>query len=95
MFTVPGAEIKVSQENRQANFENYSTTDDHLMHIVGIALDQKGNKYYITKNSWGEISDYKGYLYISESFIKMKTVSIMLHKDGLPKNSSKKLFESE
>jgi bleomycin hydrolase len=95
LFTMPGSEISVSQENRQSNFENYSTTDDHLMHIVGIALDQKGNKYYITKNSWGEISNYKGFLYISESYIKMKTVSIMLHKDGLPENSSKKLFESE
>lgn len=95
LFTVPGPEIKVTQENRQANFENYSTTDDHLMHIVGIALDQNGTKYYITKNSWGEISDYKGYLYISEAFMKMKTVSILIHKNGLPKNSSKKLFESD
>jgi len=95
LFTVPGSEIDVTQENRQVNFENYSTTDDHLMHIVGIALDQNGTKYYITKNSWGEISDYKGYLYISEAFMKMKTVSILIHKNGLPKNSSKKLFESE
>lgn len=95
LFTMPGEEIAVTQENRQANFENYSTTDDHLMHIVGIALDQKGTKYYITKNSWGEISDYKGYLYMSEAYVKMKTVSVMIHKDGLPKNSAKKLFEAE
>ena len=95
LFTVPGPEIKVTQENRQINFENYSTTDDHLMHIVGIALDQKGTKYYIIKNSWGEISDYNGFLYMSEAFMKMKTISIMIHKDALPKNSSKKLFESD
>jgi len=95
LFTAPGPELKVNQEIRQANFENYSTTDDHLMHIVGIAIDQSGAKYYITKNSWGEISDYSGFLYISESYIKMKTVSIMLHKKALPKISSKKLFVSE
>jgi bleomycin hydrolase len=95
LFFVPGPEIDVTQENRQKNFENYSTTDDHLMHIVGIALDQNGTKYYITKNSWGEISDYQGYLYMSEPFIKMKTISVMIHKDALPKNSFKKLFESE
>jgi len=95
LFTKPGKEVVVTQENRQENFESYSTTDDHLMHIVGIALDQNGTKYYITKNSWGEISDYKGYLYMSEAFLKMKTVSIMIHKDGLPKASSKKLFDSE
>jgi len=92
LFTMPGAEVKVTQENRQANFENYSTTDDHLMHIVGIALDQKGNKYYITKNSWGEISDYKGFLYMSESYLRMKTVSIMIHRDALPEESSRNLF---
>lgn len=95
LFSNPGKEIEVTQMNRQANFENYSTTDDHLMHIVGMALDQNGTKYYIIKNSWGEISDYKGYLYMSEAFMKMKTVSIMLHKDGLPKASSSKLFDSE
>ncbi len=95
LFSIPGKELKVTQENRQANFENYSTTDDHLMHLVGMALDQNGTKYYIIKNSWGEISDYKGYLYMSESFLKMKTISVMLHKNGLPSDSSKRLFESD
>ena len=65
------------------------------MHIIGMALDQNGTKYYIIKNSWGEISDYKGYLYMSEAFMKMKTVSVMLHKDGLPKESASKILESE
>jgi bleomycin hydrolase len=95
LFTMPGKEIEVTQDNRQANFENYSTTDDHLMHLVGIALDQKGTKYYIIKNSWGEISDYKGFLYMSENYVKMKTISVMIHKDGIPSDSSKRLFESE
>lgn len=81
LFTNPGEEISVTQANRQENFENYSTTDDHLMHIVGKAKDQKGTEYYIIKNSWGEISSYKGYLYMSKSFVKMKTVAIMVHKD--------------
>jgi len=95
LYTKPGKEVKVTQENRQANFENYRTTDDHLMHIIGVALDQNGTKYYITKNSWGEISDYKGYLYMSEAYVKMKTISVMIHKDGLPKRSAEKLFDSE
>lgn len=95
LFSNPGKEINVTQENRQSNFMSYSTTDDHLMHIIGIAIDQKGTKYYIVKNSWGEISSYNGYLYMSEAYMRMKTVSITLHKDGLPKKSKTKLFDSE
>ncbi len=83
LFTAPGEEIKVNQDLRQEHFESYNTTDDHLMHIVGKAKDQAGNEYYIIKNSWGEISDYKGYLYMSKAYFEMKTVAIMVHKDML------------
>lgn len=92
LFTRIGKELGVDQENRQEAFLNYSSTDDHLMHIVGVALDQKGNKYYITKNSWGEISPYKGYVFMSEAYVKMKTVALLLHKDGVPKVTASKLF---
>jgi len=83
LFKSPGHEVKVTQESRQEAFENYSTTDDHLMHLIGKAKDQKGNEYYIIKNSWGEISPYKGYLYMSKAYVQMKTVAIMVHKDVL------------
>lgn len=46
-------EKKITKEFRQQEFENYDTTDDHLMHIVGLVKDQKGNEYYKVKNSWG------------------------------------------
>ena len=49
----PYPEIKVTPEIRQEGYEKFVTTDDHLMHITGIAKDQNGTKYYITKNSWG------------------------------------------
>lgn len=83
LFEKPGDEIKVTQELRQDNFESYATTDDHLMHIVGTAEDQSGNAYYIIKNSWGPISQFKGYLYMSKAYAAMKTVAIMVHKDVL------------
>ena len=92
LFNKPGKEKEVTQEKRQSAFESYATTDDHLMHFVGIATDQKGTKYYITKNSWGEISDYNGYLYMSEPYTMMKTVAIMVHKDAIPEAIAKKIF---
>jgi len=90
-FTKPGKEISVNQALRQSTFMNYSTTDDHLMHIVGTAKDQNGTKYYIIKNSWGEISDYKGYLYMSEAYLRLKTVGILVNKNSVPKNVMNKL----
>jgi bleomycin hydrolase len=91
-FNGPVPEINVTQENRQLAFDNQSTTDDHLMHLVGIATDQNGIKYYYTKNSWGkENSPYNGYLYMSESYVRIKTIAILIHKDAIPAEISMKL----
>lgn len=81
----PFPEINVTQDIRQKGYETFVTTDDHLMHITGIVKDQNGTKYYITKNSWGtERNPFGGYLNMSESFIKAKTIFIMVHKDAIP-----------
>ena len=82
----------MSKEIRQQGYESFVTTDDHLMHITGIVKDQNGTKYYITKNSWGtERNGSGGYLNMSESFVRAKTIYVMLHKDALPKALRKKL----
>lgn len=82
-------EKNITQEYRQQEFENYSTTDDHLMHITGMLTDQNGTKYYKVKNSWGT-NPYRnaneGNVYFSESYMRLKAISITLHKDGLSKN---------
>ena len=91
-FSQPGREKTITQEIRQIAFDNYETTDDHGMHITGIAEDQNGNSYYIIKNSWSEEgSPYKGYLYASKAFVEYKTTSILVNKNGIPKNLKKKL----
>lgn len=87
----PVKEKAITQEMRQIAFDNQETTDDHGMQIYGIAKDQNGGKYYMVKNSWGETGAYKGIWYASESFVKYKTMSIVIHKDALPKAIAKKL----
>ena len=78
-------ERKVSQEMRQKGYENSTTTDDHLMHITGIAKDQDGMKYYITKNSWGTTRNSSGgYLNMSENYVRAKTLAIMVNKSAIP-----------
>ncbi|MDL2230289.1 C1 family peptidase [Alistipes sp. OttesenSCG-928-L06] len=87
----PVPERKVSQEERQIAFDNQQTTDDHGMEIVGIAKDQDGNKFYKVKNSWGLSNLYGGYFYVSPAFINYKTMSLMVHKNGIPKDLRDKL----
>lgn len=89
VFVKPGKEITVTQENRQAAFESYRTTEDHLMQITGRAKDQNGEIYYLIKNSWGERGEYKGFLYMSINYLRMKTISITVNRDGVPKDVEK------
>ena len=80
-------EKKITQEYRQAEFENYNTQDNHLMHITGKVADQKGNYYYKVKNSWGTTSGRDGFVYISIPYIRLKAISVLLSKDGLTKKT--------
>lgn len=84
-------EKHITQEMRQEAFDNYQTTDDHGMHIMGIAKDQNGNEYYKVKNSWDDKNIYKGYFYVSKPYVKYKTMSIVVNKNALPKDIKKKL----
>ena len=83
-------ESPIDADIRQAMWNDFTTSDDHLMHITGIAKDQNGVKYYIVKNSWGP-DNGDGYLYVSESYFKAKTIQIMVAKDALTKGIKKKL----
>ncbi|HOG20089.1 MAG TPA: C1 family peptidase [Salinivirgaceae bacterium] len=85
-FDSPVPEKNITQELRQEEFDNFKTTDDHGMHIVGIYKDQNGTKYYKVKNSWDpKDHKYNGYLYASEAFVRFKTISIVVNKNALPK----------
>lgn len=91
-FEHPYPEVKVTPEIRQQGYEAFVTTDDHLMHVIGIVKDQNGTKYYITKNSWGtDRNNFGGYLNMSESFVRAKTIYVMIHKAALSNEMRKKL----
>lgn len=94
IFTEITPEIEVSEAFRQQEFENFNTTDDHLMHITGIVKDQAGNAYFKVKNSWGGSSNRvgnEGYIYMSIPYFRAKAISILLHKDALDKEINSKL----
>lgn len=90
-FENPCREKKITQEMRQEAFDNYETTDDHGMVIIGTATDRCGNPYYKVKNSWDVRPPYDGYWYFSRPFVEYKTMDLLLNRNAIPKQIRKKL----
>ncbi len=90
-FDKPSGERKITQEIRQAAFDNLETTDDHAMHLIGLARDQNGTLYYKVKNSWGSYNQLKGYFYASQPYLRYKTTAILVNKASIPETIRKKL----
>jgi len=91
MFDGPKFERYISPEIRQTALDKMETTDDHAMHIVGMAEDQNHKKYYKVKNSWDTNNEYAGYIYVTKTYVKFKTSTILLHKSALSVEMRNKL----
>lgn len=78
------AQAKDTMILRQRLFESFSTTDDHCMELMGIAHSESGKKYYIAKNSWGSNNPYGGYMYMSEDYLRLKTILVIIKNEETP-----------
>lgn len=90
-FDKPGKERIITQEVRQMAFDSQETTDDHAMHLIGLAKDENGTVYYKVKNSWGKYNDLKGYFYASKPYLRYKTTAIVVNKAAIPEAIRKKM----
>ncbi|MBO4802885.1 MAG: aminopeptidase [Bacteroidaceae bacterium] len=88
---VNAPEMIPSQEQRQKDFDGWELTDDHGMHIYGLAKDQNGKEYYMVKNSWGLTGDYQGIWYMTKSYIAARTMDFLINKNAIPADIRKKL----
>ena len=92
IFDGPKEEKTVTEAMRQKGFDDYSTQDDHGMEIVGTLKDQNGKKYYTVKNSWGTARGRDGgYIYATEAYLRLKTISIIVHRDAVSSELLSKL----
>ena len=87
----PGKENEITQQIRQDGFDFRKTTDDHAMHTVGLAHDQFGNKYYLTKNSSGPGGPYQGHVYISRSYTRAKMLFMVVNRNAIPPELARKI----
>lgn len=90
-FDGPVPEKTITQQMRQEAFDNYETTDDHGMVLIGSSTDQLGNEFYKVQNSWDTVPPYKGFWYFSRPFVEYKTLTVMVNKNAIPKELRKKL----
>lgn len=92
VFEQPCEQLKITPELRQDAFDQQFTTDDHGMQITGLYKETTtGISYFEVKNSWGTTNPLNGYFMASEPYIRYKTISIMMHKDGLSKETKRKI----
>lgn len=93
LFTrTPCPELKITQGMRQEAFDDYSTTDDHGMHIYGKAKDQNGTEYYMVKNSWGDTGQYHGIWYVSKEYVRYKTTNIVVNINAIPDGIRNRIY---
>ncbi len=81
-FDIPGRYI--NQDSREYRIYNKTTEDDHGIHLVGYTR-VKDKDWFLVKDS-GRSSrkgKYKGYYFFREDFIKLKMLTLTLHKDML------------
>lgn len=84
-FAFCPSEMRVSEQTRLFAFLSGETRDDHMMHIIGLAHNQFGERFFIAKNSVGNAGPYHGYLYLSEEYVRLKTISILIDKHAITK----------
>jgi bleomycin hydrolase len=80
-FDIPSDYI--NEYSREMRLTNGTTTDDHCIHIVGV-YEEGGDRWYMIKDSGsgGFDGPNKGYRFISEDYVRLKMMNIMVYKEA-------------
>ena len=73
----------VTQATRQTMFERFDTTDDHCMELIGVAHADNGKKFFLCKNSWGSNNPFGGMMFVSENYLRAKTIAVWMSNEAL------------
>lgn len=81
-FDIPRAAI--DQSSRELRFANGSSTDDHVVHCVG--LNEGGpDTWFLIKDSWRTAfqGTAKGYFFYRDDYLRLKVLMLMTHQDAV------------
>ena len=72
----------IDQDSREFRFKNRTSQDDHGVHLLAM-MKVGGRDWFLIKDSsssstWGK---HKGYYFYRDDYIKLKMLSVMVHKD--------------
>lgn len=81
-FDIPRALI--DQDSRELRFAERSSTDDHVMHVVGWEKRDDG-EWLLLKDSWRTafLGKFKGYFFYRDDYVKLKMLTFLVHKDAV------------
>ncbi len=87
-FDIPAHRIDAAA--REFRYENGSTTDDHLMHMLAYR-ENNGEDWFLVKDSWRSAWEGKhpGFYFFHGSYVKLKVLAYLVHRDAVPEISSR------
>jgi bleomycin hydrolase len=81
-FDIPRAFI--DQDSREFRFANRTSTDDHVLHVVGWDKRDDG-EWLLLKDSWRTAyqGKFPGYFFYRDDYVKLKMLTFLVHKDAV------------
>jgi bleomycin hydrolase len=81
-FDIPRSAI--DQESREFRFANRTSTDDHVLHVIGWEKRADG-EWLLLKDSWRTawLGQFKGYFFYRDDYVKLKMLTFLVHKDAV------------
>ncbi len=78
---------KVDQTLRQTEFECLETRDCQTLEIVGM-FSHDGKNYFVCRNSMGREWGDHGFVYLSEDYVKLKTIALYMSEEAFLQTKS-------
>lgn len=73
---------QITREKRQSTLKKNMKKSSQALCIVGLAIDNKGKKHFICKNSLGIKNPYRGLMYMSFNYARLNTLSVIVPKES-------------